>query len=169
VLHLCHQQAQKYQSSKNKKEEVEEDEDVGHPLADDEEQDEEAAMVEQLAEEELVKATARHVVQAQQQRILYQDKKKGAIATAALAPSQRVLCYVADYAQNMQIPNFASEQPGATYYYSAMNVYVFGAVDAHHDSLNAFICPEARLFKPFEHIPPNPLELEGNNVRQRNS
>jgi hypothetical protein len=90
----------------------------------------------------LVKAAARHVVQAQQQRILYQDKKKEAIATAALPPSQRVLCYVADYAQNMQIPNFASEQPGATYYYSAMNVYVFGVVDAHRDSLNAFIYPE---------------------------
>jgi hypothetical protein len=59
-----------------------------------------------------------------------------------LEPSQRILCYVADYAQNMQVPNFASEQPGATYYFSAMNAYVFGVVDANVDALTAYIYNE---------------------------
>ena len=53
-----------------------------------------------------------------------------------------MLCYVADYAQNMCLPNFASEQPGATYYYSPFNVYVFGVVDASIDSLTAYMYPE---------------------------
>jgi hypothetical protein len=40
----------------------------------------------------------------------------------------------------MQIPNFASEQPGATYYYSAMNnAYVFGVVDGSVDCLSAYV------------------------------
>jgi hypothetical protein len=29
----------------------------------------------------------------------------------------------------MYLPNFAAEQPGATYYYSPLNVYPFGIVD----------------------------------------
>ena len=29
----------------------------------------------------------------------------------------------------MYLPNFSAEQPGATYYYSPLNVYPFGSVD----------------------------------------
>jgi hypothetical protein len=38
-------------------------------------------------------------------------------------------CIVADFAQNLQIPHFGDEQPGDTYYYSPLFVYVFGVVD----------------------------------------
>jgi hypothetical protein len=33
------------------------------------------------------------------------------------------------FAQNMYLPNFAAEQPGATYCYSPLNAYPFGIVD----------------------------------------
>jgi hypothetical protein len=39
-------------------------------------------------------------------------------------------CLVADYAQNLGVPYFGSEQPGDTYYYSPLAVYIFGLVDA---------------------------------------
>jgi hypothetical protein len=92
--------------------------------------------------EQLVMAAAKHVEMAQLQRLLYQQKKQEAVATVDLRPSERVLCYVADYAQNMYIPNFASEQPGATYYYSPLSCYVFGVVDASVDQLTAWIYTE---------------------------
>ena len=42
----------------------------------------------------------------------------------------------------MYLPSFASEQPGATYYYSPLNVYVFGVVDAAIDKLYAYMYME---------------------------
>jgi hypothetical protein len=62
-----------------------------------------------VAGEQLVLAAVHHIEMAQEQRELYQSKKKEAIATSLLPPQERVLCYVADYAQNMPVPNFASE------------------------------------------------------------
>jgi hypothetical protein len=41
----------------------------------------------------------------------------------------RTYCFVCDFAQNMYLPKFAAEHPGATYYYSPLNVYPFGIVD----------------------------------------
>jgi hypothetical protein len=41
----------------------------------------------------------------------------------------RKYCLVGDYCQNMSAPHFGSEQPGATYYFSPLNVYCFGMVD----------------------------------------
>ena len=38
-------------------------------------------------------------------------------------------CLVADYCQNLSIPHFGSEQPGDTYYFSPLFVYVFGVAD----------------------------------------
>jgi hypothetical protein len=57
------------------------------------------------------------------------------------------MCFVADFAQNMNIPNFASEQPGATYYYAPMSVYVFGVVDASQDRLAAYVYIEDQANK----------------------
>jgi hypothetical protein len=48
----------------------------------------------------------------------------------------------------MYIPNFAAtEQPGATYYYSPLNIYPFGVVDASTEPtlLTAFIFSEGKL------------------------
>ena len=85
--------------------------------------DTEAADEAEMLQSERVVAMAAiiHVEMAQQQRELYQQKKAEAIMTAGNAPGERILCYVADYAQNLPIPNFASEQPGATYYYSPLS------------------------------------------------
>jgi hypothetical protein len=110
------------------------------PEEDDVNEDDDIAAMEEG--EDIVVKAAKHVEMAQQQRILYQQKRKEATATALLRPSERVLCYVADYVQNMYIPNFASEQPGATYYYSPLSCYVFGVVDASKDHLTAWIYTE---------------------------
>ena len=42
--------------------------------------------------------------------------------------TERVVTEVADYAQNMDVPHFGSEQPGDTYFFSPLGVYVFGMV-----------------------------------------
>ena len=108
-----------------------------------EEDDEETInMDDMLHGKQLVLAAAKHVEMAQRQRLLYQVKKKEAMDSLLLPPSERVLCFVADYAQNMCLPNFASKQPGATYYYSPFNVYCFGIVDASINSLTAYLYPE---------------------------
>jgi len=36
---------------------------------------------------------------------------------------------VADYSQNLGLPHFGEEQPGDTYYFSPLSVYIFGIVD----------------------------------------
>jgi hypothetical protein len=112
----------------------------GPPDAEEINEDNEVATM--LHGEELVKVAARHVEMAQQQRALYQQKRQQAIDTVDRSPAERVLCYVADYAQNMYIPNFAGEQPGATYYYSPMSCYVFGVVDGAIDKLSAYMYTE---------------------------
>jgi hypothetical protein len=120
------------------------EENIGPPPADEDDEDDAAAMVQG---EELVKTAARHVEMAQQQRSFYQQKRQEAVSTLGLTPKERVLCLVADYAQNMYIPNFAGEQPGATYYYSPMSCYVFGVVDAAKDQLSAWMYTEATAKK----------------------
>jgi hypothetical protein len=61
--------------------------------------------------------------------LFYQEKQDAAANTRNNRPSERILCFVGDYAQNLYIPNFASEQPGETYYFSPLNCYCFGMVD----------------------------------------
>jgi hypothetical protein len=84
---------------------------------------------------------------AQEQRDIYRKKKKEAIDSLQQPPAERVLCFVADFAQNMNIPNFASKQPGATYYYAPMSAYVFGVVDASQDRLAAYVYTEDQVKK----------------------
>jgi hypothetical protein len=144
ICNECYIYANRYKYlTRNKKEGADATNDDGEePPPDDDNEDDQQAEEAMVAAEKLVTDAARHVEMAQQQRSLYQEKKQEAKDTASLPPSQRVLCFVADYAQNMQIPNFASEQPGATYYYSAMNAYIFGVVDGAEDSLSAYIYTE---------------------------
>ena len=84
-------------------------------------------------QEQLVEKAAHHVMMAKKQRDYFNTKKEQAKSTADLPQEQRVFTFVADFAQNMYIPNFAAEQPGATYYYSPLNVYPFGIVDGSTD------------------------------------
>jgi hypothetical protein len=80
-------------------------------------------------QEELVLEAAKHVKMAQSQRLLFVNKKREALMMADEPLNRRTLTFVCDFAQNMYVPNFAAEQPGATYYYSPLNVYPFGIVD----------------------------------------
>jgi hypothetical protein len=89
--------------------------------------DDEAAVME--ASELRVLAAAKHVERARKQRELFNVKKQQAKDDKDKPRKDRVYCFVADFAQNMNLPNFAEEQPGATYYYSPMSVYPFGIVD----------------------------------------
>ena len=129
------------QSSRLAMADGEEDDDI--VLQDNDVEDEDQAAADMYNNERLVQAAARHVNMAQKQRLLYHQKKKEAIESIQQGTTaNRVLCDVADYAQNMYVPNFASEQPGATYYYSPMNAYCFGIVDASIDRLTGWIYME---------------------------
>jgi hypothetical protein len=136
VCNNCYIFANRHRYATNKQKRLAEEgnaDDEGPPGQEAEEQEDGDAVAVMLEGEELVKVAAKHVEMAQQQRELYQQKRTDAIDTKDLPPKERVLCFVADYAQNMPIPHFASEQPGATYYYSPLNAYIFGVVDASVD------------------------------------
>jgi hypothetical protein len=83
-----------------------------------------------IAQEQEILSVAKHVEMAQKQRELFNNKKDDAFLDEDEPKEKRVFTLVADYAQNMYLPNFASSQPGATYYYSPLNEYCFGVVDA---------------------------------------
>jgi hypothetical protein len=54
-------------------------------------------------------------------------------------------CLVCDYAQNLGIPHFGSEQLGDTYYYSPLTLHLFGIVDLSR-SPNRLFCYCYRKF-----------------------
>ena len=39
--------------------------------------------------------------------------------------SESVYTFVVDYGENMELPSYNAEQPGCTYYYSPLSVYIF--------------------------------------------
>ena len=84
------------------------------------------------AEEDVILAAGHHVKMAREQRELFNTKKIEAREHASsLRPQgQRTYTFVGDFAQNMYLPNFSAEQPGLTYYFSPLNMYPFGIVDA---------------------------------------
>jgi hypothetical protein len=107
-------------------------------LNDDIEEEEHTEQQNRMIESErLIEEAAKHVMMAKKQRELFNYKKQRAIADAISIPPSpkeyRVMTWVADYAQNMYLPNFKSEQPGETYYYSPLNVYCFGIVDCSQE------------------------------------
>ena len=50
--------------------------------------------------------------------------------------------FVGDYCQNMGLPHFGNEQPGETYYYSPLGVYIFGIVNYADEKMNAYVYHE---------------------------
>ena len=76
----------------------------------------------------LSKATL-HVQQAMIQRKLANTTIQKAIDTHDLPHSERHYCFIADFAQNMELPFFGASQPGDTYYFSPLKINVFGIVD----------------------------------------
>jgi hypothetical protein len=91
-----------------------------------------------LESEALIENAAEHVKAAKLQRELFNAKKKQpGRSSREQACTERVHTFVCDYSQNLYLPSFAAEQPGETYYYSPMNVYCFGMVEAASDELTA--------------------------------
>ena len=105
-----------------------------------------------LDSESEVKKAAKHVHMAEAQRTLFNRQKLEAIRTRFNEKSERVLTFVCDYAQNMTLPNFGSEQPGETYYYSPLNVYCFGIVDTSSDHLHAMLYLEGEAKKGGDNV-----------------
>jgi len=77
-----------------------------------------------MQQEQVILKAAKHVKMACIQREYYNEKK----AEAKANPSE-IKVYTIDYAQNVMMPHFGSEQPGETYYYSPVNCFVLGIVD----------------------------------------
>ena len=92
--------------------------------------------------ESVIKAAAAHVEQAELQRQLFNAKIEEAKASRFYKREEQTVTWVIDYAQNMSVPQFGSEQPGKTYYLCPMNFYVFGIVDCVTDCLLAQVYGE---------------------------
>ena len=99
-----------------------------------------------------VNKASKHVRMAEAQRTLFNLQKKEAMDTRFNEKSERVVTIVCDYAQNMYLPNFGSEQPGETHYYSPLNVYCFGMVDTSIDHLHAMLYVEGEAKKGGDNV-----------------
>jgi len=51
--------------------------------------------------------------------------------------------YFFDYDQNIEIPHFGTDQPGATYFLSPLGVYVFGICNWKSKQMNAYVYDES--------------------------
>jgi hypothetical protein len=98
--------------------------------------------------EEIEKITL-HVREAQSQRELVNEllAKSKEDALNDVPHCKRTYTFCADYAQNMDVPSFRGEQPGDTYYFSPLSVYVFGVADEFNNpgksELMALCYPES--------------------------
>ena len=45
---------------------------------------------------------------------------------------------VCDYSQNLDLPHFGNEQPGESYYWSPLGIYIFGTCNYATETLNAY-------------------------------
>jgi hypothetical protein len=82
--------------------------------------------------EQMMLEAAEHIKMARAQRQLYQEKVEKARRTVEKVHLEQTYAFVVEYGQNMELPIFNSEQPGATYYYSPMTVNNLGMVDHAH-------------------------------------
>ena len=124
---------------------------LGEDSSDDDSDNDEDLVCKEIRAEskEVIRKATEHVEMACKQRQLFNRKKDKAKQDRRneLSQEERTYCYVGDFAQNMCLPNFASEQPGATYYYSPLSVYPFGVVDGSTSPsrLTAHIFYEGKL------------------------
>ena len=82
----------------------------------------------------LLLAAAEHIKMANAQRKLYVKYAEEAKAHALenKPHGERTYTFVVDYAQNMDLPVWNSEQPGPVYYFSPLSVYACSVVDHGH-------------------------------------
>jgi hypothetical protein len=93
--------------------------------------------------DDIILKAAKHVAMAREQRQLVNRKvaESKQDVTDNRPRSERRITLICDFAQNLYLPNLASEQPGETYYYSPCNSYPFGIVDSSvpPDELTAYV------------------------------
>lgn len=84
--------------------------------------------------EQSILEAAEHVKKARSMRSLVNKKidKARADRQDGLAHSERTYTIIADYCQNMELPHFGKEQPGATYYLTPINLEGFGVADVSY-------------------------------------
>ena len=80
-----------------------------------------------------------HCERAKKQRTYFNQ----ATLYARQHPTDTVDCLVMDYAQNLALPSYNSEQPGDIYYLIPLSVFCFGIVDQKLDKLTAYIYKES--------------------------
>ena len=69
------------------------------------------------------------------------DEAKADLENGVKWPYRRD-CFVGDYSQNMALPWFGNEQPGVTYYYSPLSIYIFGMANYATEHLYAYVYDE---------------------------
>lgn len=82
--------------------------------------------------ETAIMEASEHVREAKAQRDFVARMKEEArrCAQQALSPAESTFLFYFDFAQNIECPFFGQQQPGQTYYYSPLSLYLFGIVDA---------------------------------------
>jgi hypothetical protein len=88
--------------------------------------------------ERLLLDASLHVQRARAQRQLLHNKQTKATRDKVnnISHCNRHYCLIADYSQNLNLPHFGSTQPGETYFYTPLILYLFGVVDtSNHDHL----------------------------------
>ena len=80
-------------------------------------------------------------LEAKVMRGIVNEKTKIAKDTYHLPEHQRVITLVCDYAQNLAMCHPGDEQPGEVFYYSPMNLFIFGLFYGSLDDkkLKAFV------------------------------
>ena len=69
------------------------------------------------------------------------DEVKADLVNGVSWPDRRDM-FVCDYAQNMDLPHFGGEQPGDVYYFSPLNINIFGCCDYSTENMQTFIYNE---------------------------
>ena len=55
--------------------------------------------------------------------------------------------FVCDYCKNGELPHFVNEQPGETYYYSLLGVYIFVMANYTDEKMNDYVYHEGEAAK----------------------
>jgi hypothetical protein len=81
--------------------------------------------------ESLIQSAAFHVAQAQLQRLLAIQRATKSMEDVrdGVHHTKRRYVLVGDYTQNVGLPHFGGEQPGDTYHFSPLTIFLFGLVD----------------------------------------
>ena len=102
--------------------------------------------IERISDERdvLILEMSEHVKEWKCQRDYVKEKRDEAKADLdnGVKWPHRIDCFVGDYCQNMGLPWFGNEQPGVTYYYSPLSIYIFGMANYATEHLHAFVYDE---------------------------